>query len=321
MINLSNIAVSIKDVNPVWTFSHYCNVPAEQFNGATIKIKSIFHPDEKTPSMLIYRAQNAYKFNCFSTATKGDHIDLVQAKFNLNYTQSCRKIMTDYTRSVISGKEIVVTGITPHTSYKVKGTITREWTQRDKAFFLPYDIGMTALNWGGVKPLAKYQLDNGSSEMIIEGEAIYGYFSTKGVLYKIYQPTRPECKFLTVNAKYDFGKDHKEGNKHFVIVSSLKDGMALKDMGLSLDIKVPASESTYFLNDYIRSLKKQYKSGFTLLDNDAAGKKSMLHYKQQHDINFVWLDLSKDYSDSIRDHGKNKVRSLIIPLIHKAINK
>ena len=104
MINLSSLASSIKDIDPAWTFSHYCNVPQAQFNGSTIKIKSIFQPEEKTASMVLYH-KDTYKFNCFSTAQRGDHINLVERKFDLNYSQSCAKIIRDHAHCVDAGTE------------------------------------------------------------------------------------------------------------------------------------------------------------------------------------------------------------------------
>lgn len=322
MIQLNNIVSDIKEIDPIWTFSYYCNIPVEHFDGSTIKIKSIFKPDEKTPSLSFYSKNGQpYKFNCFSTSNKGDHINLVEAKFNMNYSQSCFKIINDYTKWVLSGASMNPIEIKHRNRYKVVGYNTRVWTVTDSSFWVPFDIGSSRLKWGNVKPLLNYKMSNGSEDIIIAGENIYGYFTATSELYKIYQPKHIDCKFITVNNKYIIGSEHKKvANKFYVILSSWKDAMSFEGMGLSIDLKVPASENTYFTNDYIKQLKREYKNGFSLLDIDDAGKKAMLHYKKKHNIDYVYLDLSKDFSDSIRDHGKSKVMSIVIPLIHKSLN-
>lgn len=321
MIQLGNLVTDIKDIDPVWAFSYYCKVPAEQFNGSTIKIKSIFKPEEKTPSFCIYfKEDQPPKFKDFSTNHFGDYINLVQQKFNLNYSQTCFKIMADYTKWAIDNKQFEKTTVTVRNNYKVVGFNVRLWSINDKDFFLPFHIGSTLLKWGLVKPLGGYKMQNGTSDIVITGNHLYGYFTAKGELYKIYQPNNSECKFINVKNDYNIGSDHKEGNKYFGILSSWKDALSFQSMGLKIDLKVPPSENSYFTKKYIMELKEEYKSGFTLLDNDDAGIKAMLHYKKEFGLNYVCLPLSKDVSDSMRDHGKHKVRNLVVPLIHKALN-
>lgn len=321
MIQLNKIVNSIENINPIWTFSNYCNVPAEYFNGSTIKIKSIFKPDEKTPSLCFYYKDNKYKFNCFSTSKRGDHVTLVKEKFNLTYSESCCKIISDYSKWALDSQQPISTTSIVAITYKVDGVITRNWNTLDKEFWLKFGIGTTLLNWGYVKPISKYRLYNGIDQLIIIGEHIYGYFTQSGELYKVYQPMKPDFKFITVNSKYEIGSEHKEGNKYYAILSSWKDALSFKNLNLSLDLKVPSSENNYFSKEYMAKLKKDYKGGFTLMDNDDTGKKAMNYYKEKYNISFVYLPLSKDFSDSIENHGKNKVRNIVVPLIHKALNK
>lgn len=320
MLNLDHAKIGIQDINPVWTFSHYCNVPTEHFNGSTIKIKSIFKPDEKTPSLCIYFKQDQVKFKCFSTSHSGDHINLVQARFGLNYSESCYKIVRDHRQWLSTGETLTLSDYVPKSTYKVTGFVARNWNSTDRDYFLPFGIGASILEWGNVKPLERYKMFNGTEEIILSGEKLYGYFTKTGSLYKIYQPGNTHTKFMSIKPSYEIGSEHKEGNKFYVILSSWKDAMSFKSLGLSLDIKVPSSENSYFSKEYMKILKKDYKGGFSLLDADDAGKKAMLHYKDKYNLNFIWLPLSKDFSDSIKDHGIQKVRNTVIPLIHKALN-
>lgn len=326
MINLQSVVTDIKQIDPVWAFSYYCKVPMSEFNGSTIKIKSILkETEEKTPSFCIYfkegttKEERVPRFNDFSTSNGGDFIALVEKKFKLNYSESCNKIMKDYTKWVIAGNKFESSRTACRGKYKVTGHKNRLWTVRDKDFFLPYHIGSTLLKWGNVRPIAEFTMSNDGNEFTKSGELLYGYYKASGELYKIYQPNS-ETKFISIDNDYLVGSEHKEGNKFFGILSSWKDALSFRSMDLKIDLKVPPSENVYLKAEYIKKLKKEYKGGFTLLDNDESGIKAMKHYKETYDLNYVYLPLSKDVSDSMRDHGKRKVFNTVVPKINQAIN-
>ena len=52
-----------------------------------------------------------------------------------------------------------------------------------------------------------------------------------------------------------------------------------------------------------------------LFDNDEPGIKSAKKYQKQYKIDYINLELSKDLSDSIKDHGIDKVRSEVFQLL------
>jgi hypothetical protein len=47
----------------------------------------------------------------------------------------------------------------------------------------------------------------------------------------------------------------------------------------------------------------------------------MKKYELKYDIPYVILELSKDLSDSLRDHGINKTRDTLTPLLKEKLNK
>ena len=61
MISSKKIVVNISDVPSYWVFQYYLNI-SEKLTGQDIKIKSIFNPSEKTPSMCLY-VDNAYNID------------------------------------------------------------------------------------------------------------------------------------------------------------------------------------------------------------------------------------------------------------------
>ena len=319
MINLSNLVFNIKEINPIWTFSHYLKIPFDQFNGSVIKIKSIFKPDEKTASFCIYTKDNIVKFKDFSTGIGGDHINLISHLEGLNYPQTCAKIINTYNKWVMEGGVIPLYDEVSYSKYKISGFKTRMWNTLDKDYWLSYGIGSKRLEWGWVKALNEYYMEKDGQVITITGDYIYGYFDKVGELVKIYQPKNSNCKFFTVK-DYVGGEEHQEGNPFLLIQSSWKDAMCVKEFGVKLDIKVPNSENSYLNPNYVKKQKEQYAKIITLFDADAAGIKAMIRYKELYGFDYVFLDIEKDVSDSIKAKGQQYVKNILIPLIDKKLN-
>jgi hypothetical protein len=81
----------------------------------------------------------------------------------------------------------------------------------------------------------------------------------------------------------------------------------------------PDSENTLIPEHIISAYKHKYKGICTLFDNDLAGIESMKKYKDKYDIPYVVLDMSKDLSDSLRDHNIIKVKEVLTPLLKQAL--
>ena len=68
----------------------------EELTGQSIKIKSIFNKNDKTPSMVIYYSteDSMYRFKDFSTGLYGDAVDIVNELYSLEDRQlAYRKII------------------------------------------------------------------------------------------------------------------------------------------------------------------------------------------------------------------------------------
>ena len=81
----------------------------------------------------------------------------------------------------------------------------------------------------------------------------------------------------------------------------------------------PDSENSIIPETTIIALKHKYKKICTLFDNDPAGIESMSKYTSKYEIPSVLLPLSKDLSDSVRDHGAPKVRHVLTPLLKEKL--
>jgi hypothetical protein len=164
--------------------------------------------------------------------------------------------------------------------------------------------------------------DDGQLQEVVirDRHFMYGYFREDGTLYKIYQPMITESKFIKVR-DYIQGMDQLTYAKPYLIInSSLKDVMFFDKLGYSeAETIAPDSENTLILPHVINSLKLKYKGIATLFDNDPAGIKAMENYEKTYGIKGVLLPLSKDLSDSGRDHGILKVKQVLTPILKQAL--
>ena len=82
MLSTKYLLQTRKHVPDTWIFEHYCKLD-EKLTGQSVKIKSVFNPKEKTPSMclFVYPQTNKYVFKDFSTGYGGSAMLLIQKLF------------------------------------------------------------------------------------------------------------------------------------------------------------------------------------------------------------------------------------------------
>ncbi len=329
MLRIKSLITDITEVPREWVFEYYLQLP-EKLTGQDVKIKSIFNPNDKTPSMYIYNSSsNIYKFKDFSTGKHGDAINLVQEIFKLSTRgESAYKIMADYNEYLLDNKEdYSMREFKKRSKYKIVDFTMRTWTNLDEKYWTKFHIGSKLLEFYKVSPLTNYKLhkeeeDGSVKELIIRNHNMYGFFRKDGTLYKIYQPLVKDSKFLKIR-DYIQGSDQLTMKVPYLIIcSSLKDIMAFTKLGYkNAEAIAPDSENTLIPEHVINAYRHKYKGIITLFDNDLAGIESMKKYQTKYDIPYVILELSKDLSDSIRDHGINKTRDILTPLLKEKLNK
>ena len=166
------------------------------------------------------------------------------------------------------------------------------------------------------------EIDGELQQLKIEGRHhIYGYFRTDGTLYKIYQPMVKENKFIKVR-EYIQGTDQLTyKTKFLVICSSLKDVMAFMKLGYKeAEAVAPDSENTLIPEHVIASYKLKYSKVCTLFDNDKPGIEAMEKYGERYQLNGCILPMSKDLSDSVKDHDVIRVKEVLTPLLKQALS-
>jgi DNA primase len=323
MISTKQLVDGPKDVPSYWIFEFYCNL-SERLTGQDIKIKSLFKPDERTPSFCIYVRDNVYRFKDFSTGMGGSAIDLVQYLFNFTLNQAAQKVICDYNEYVLTGKlNNDLREFKKQAKYQVRDYTKRGWTKQDADFWTQFRIDSDTLNNYNVIPLESYSMvkEDNSDKIVITGPNLYGYTRIDGTIYKVYQPKVTEHKFFKVK-NYIQGTDQLKFNvPNLVICSSLKDAMCLTKFGYNTEVVAPDSENSLIPNGAMSMYKIKYKAICTLFDNDEAGIKAAEKYQEQYDIPGVILPMSKDLSDSVRDYGIPETRKVLHPLLKEALKK
>jgi len=304
---------SIDSIPSNWIFQHYCNLK-EHLHGQDITIYSVFK-SERTPSMCIYYDEKGYKFKDFSTGNQGTGIDLVMKLCGLRYHDAIARIMDDYQKKSDTKQEVV---IKKQEKFKVTDHVKRKWNQNDVKFWTQFNIGSALLNKYNVFPLKQYTMtktvDGIVKEIVTDGQYLYGYFKSTGELYKVYQPYRSR-KFLNVLSYIQGSEQLTYSKPLLVICSSLKDIMALDTLSFNLESVAPGSENSMLNKSVLSAYSLKYKGIMTFFDNDEAGKTSMNKYKDKYGIPGIFLKMSKDLSDSIRDYGAVKTKEYLTPLI------
>lgn len=321
MYSTKNIIFEINQVPSYWAFKYYLNLE-EDLKGQSVKLKSIWNPLEKTPSFCIYvnKKENQYYFKDFSSGKYGDKITLVMEMFDIDYSNACNKIVNDYNSF---GKNNTITNyeLNFDSKWQVTNIKFRDWNTNDAKYWLSYRIGKTLLEKYNVKPVLDFEICRDTNTKInIQTEYIYAYCDSSNEAYKIYQPFKKN-KFLKIKP-YIQGLDQLDYNHpYLVICSSLKDAMCLKSFGYNLDVIAPDSENTLIKAYIIENLMIKYKKIITLFDNDKAGLNAIQKYRDVYNIDGTFLEMSKDISDSLKEFGYDKTKTILTTTLKTILKK
>lgn len=327
MISTKHLVQSCRDVPDTWIFEHFCKL-GEKLTGQDVKFKSLFKPDERTPSMCIFYngEKKKYLFKDFSTGKGGTAFRLVQELYNEDVSGTCARILSTYNDHVLlnNGVEHKITDFKVRSKYKVTEHVERNWYKSDVEYWTKYGLNSKILDHYKIKPLEYYKMtktseDGEISSLEIRGKYLYGYFQKNGSLYKIYQPTNKQYKFIKVK-DYRQGSEQLTGKDNLVICSSLKDAMVVRMMIDNVDVVIPDSENTLIKESEMSEYRKKYKSIFTLFDNDEAGISAMRKYKDAYGIDYLYLNSEKDISDAVAKHGFEQIRFKFLIMINKKLN-
>lgn len=324
MLRTASLITDIREVPHEWIFEHYLTLPSS-LTGQDVKIKSAFNLNDKTPSMFVFYKGGKYSYKDFSTGMGGDSIDLVEKLFTLRSRSSAvEKILRDYSDYVAKNKpERTFRNYDSGPKFKVVGYTIRGWITLDQELWTAFKIGTPFLNEYLVKPLDSYVLEkdlgNETKQLVIEGLRIYGFFKKDGTLYKIYQPGKKEAKYVNIKSWIQGYEQLTFTQPYLLIMSSIKDMGSFKALRFSnVETIAPESENSLISEDIMYGLSCNYQGIAILMDNDTAGHKSMINYKEAYGLPSVYLNLEEDVADMVKVHGIKSSRLYLKPLLQRA---
>jgi 5S rRNA maturation endonuclease (ribonuclease M5) len=325
MISTKNLISDLEEVPREWVFEYYLNL-REKLTGQNIKMLSAFNVRDKVPSMFIYQDGGKYKFKDFSSGFQGDQVELVRYLFNYDARfKATNRIITDYQEYLKHNAPAVRGPIQFHDKFKVVDFEMRHWNTLDQKYWTQFKISSSILSQYNVVPLefftmSKTEIDDSVTSYRFSRPYVYGYFRNDGELYKIYMPKIPEKKFIKIQ-NYTQGMDQLQyDSKYLLIVSSLKDLLSFKKLGIgNIECIAPDSENTMIGESVINKLREKYSKIIVLFDNDEPGIKAAQRYQDKYNIPHVILDMSKDLSDSVKDHGIEPVRDKLLSLLKQIV--
>lgn len=309
MYSVRKAVFDLEDVPVEWVFENYLKLN-ERLRGQDVKMKSLFNPSDRNPSMYVYMCRNSksYKFKCFSTGLQGSAVNLIMHLKSLDFAEAAKIIMEDYRKFIETG-EYARAELKMESKWKLDSYNLRSWNQHDAAYWSPYNIGSNMLEKYNVKPIASYVMHkDGIESFERKARRIYGYFNKHDELCKIYQPEAEDKKFLVIK-NYIQGWDQLQGKERLFICSSLKDIMSLDSLNVDADFIAPSSEIAGL--EIVMDFIQEYPEKYVIFDNDAVGIKMMQRYQEVYNLPYIHIPLSKDISDSVRDFGASKVKSYI----------
>jgi hypothetical protein len=321
MLSTKGVGIELEDIPNEWVFEHYLNLN-EKLCGQDVKIRSVFNSSDTKPSLAIYcTPESGYLWRDFSAGMGGDRLKLVVELFKLSRGQAAFKIKDDYALWLKTGgvhKGATLIKYAPRVKWEIKDLKPRNWNILDARFWKRFQIDSKTLEKYGVVPIESYKQSGDYEEFTLNPPHLYyGYFQ-KDVLYKIYQPYK-KLRFVQV-APGIGGLSQLEGREYLVICSSLKDAMSFTKLGFKNAEPIsPQSEGVLLKEEFIVMMKEKYKKVVTLFDNDEAGLRAMLKYKELFNLEYAHLKLEKDLSDSIAAHGLDNVRVHLYPVLTKAL--
>lgn len=313
MFSSNNYIKNFNEIPSKWIFENYLNI---KLDGTSTKIKSVFN-DESVPSMFIYLDDNnVYKFKDFSSGNHGEAINLVMIMYDLDFISAFDMIKEDFLKSNYDKSKV-----TNDLKFTITYYNTLDFKKEDLIYWAEYNINYKKLLEHNIKRI-NYEVSNGKRILKFNNPYIYGYFDKKDVLKRIYQPKVKEAKFIVIDSNYIQNSDFCKREDYLLILSSMKDGLALSSIkDLKFDFICPSSETLYLNEETINIYKERYEKILVIFDNDKMGIKSMNEYKELYNIEPVFLLKDKDIANMFKSFGPKEAIQYIIPKINSKLNK
>ena len=298
-LTLSNILDRIDEYG---LFCHYLGFDPDIRGTYSSPIREV----DDTPSFSFYNAYPdagvEFLWKDGALDKSGTIVQLIMAMYGLTYTESLKKIDSDFKLGFTDGKfsanKKILTYKKPVKKEEAEIQVNSKATfsERGLAFWNSFNVTLPTLEKYFVTELYGAVINN---SQIGYKELAFAY--RIGDKYKIYCPNNPKFKFVNnypIKLAEGFFQLEKKSDT-LIITKSLKDVMVLHELGY--EAISPKSETTLLPSQYFDWINANYKKVRVLFDND------MKHNGDKYPYDKVYVPLDsgcKDISDYIKKFGK-----------------
>lgn len=276
------------------------------------------------PTASFYRNKNGELiFHDFGIGFNGNFISVVMKTHHCTYVQALNIIAEDFGLRERSSKRPPVKIRKTEEKIEEKSDTQiqiedQPFTQQELDWWKAFGISEKTLKKFKVHSCKSVFLNGQYLTSSDERKYAFGYFGgMKGdtELWRIYFPQKRTYRFLS-----NWGKNLIQGARQLqasgnllVITKSLKDCMALYEMGISAI--APCSEVLFITDAQLERLKARFKTIVVVYDNDIPGIEGMRRIKKNHpELKYFFIPRkfgAKDISDFIKKYGVKKAKEYI----------
>lgn len=276
--------------------------------------------NDRNPGCSFYRSRTGtIYFHDFAQGKQYDCFNLIMEMYGLTFYEAIEKVYEDmiskdtFKVAIIENNTIIkkelpkVIKEKEHIKFEY---VKKKWSKKEWEYWKQYGITIGTLREYNVKCLSYIAINNKTLFRSEVDNPLFAYIVNKSI--KIYRPYsinkankwRNNLTDLDIEGYEQLNLSSKKTSHKFnllIITKSLKDVMVLKEMGY---YAIAGHSETSMIDDkIIQNCQKHFKYIVTLFDNDAAGVKGSLQYKEKYGISNIFLTLSKDISDSVVQYG------------------
>lgn len=310
-----------------YIYSHGINQESimQYYTGADINsrklIVSPFRIDNHTTCSFYKSKSGILYLHDFATNEHINCFEAVMKLYNCNYYDALKIIAKDFglIENNVAFKPIpkIVESIKENNSAKIQVQI-KDFTSKELEWWNQFGISIKLLKKYHVFSLQHVFINGELKFSSTEKCPIYGYYFGKDKngdeKWKIYFPTRAEARFLNnTNKKLLQGyKQLPKTGDLLVITKSMKDVIAMYGFGIAAC--APNSETLFISDKQLEEFKQRFKHILVIYDSDRPGRSNMAKIRREYpELNYYFLPkyLSKDFTDSIKQVGVDKMKELV----------
>ena len=265
--------------------------------------------DDRNPGCRFHYSKNGVLYHV--DYALGEYLDVfgyIGKKYTASFVEVINLIGADY--ALISNKPIDRIPLVIEASERVKEaskervpiTITeREWGTVDSLYWSNYFIGKDVFEYFDAQCVENAWIGDSLYYMNDKENPCYAYRNLDGM--KLYQPkTNNKGNKWRNNSSLALGwrQEMHSDSKTLVITKSLKDIMVLYKFGVTS--VSPQGEGMVFKESWMNLLREKFENIYILMDNDMAGMRSMIKYRQAYPFIECLMypkELGKDTSDVV----------------------